>query len=398
MNLCPFVPRPHLILYKMLALFSLVLATMLLSTPAARAGQWVFTCTGSGTNTLNHNWGAPQVTNWTPPGPQNRQFGISKFGGGNDYSISDVATISVTVTATWQPDPNLPSDPAPPSVWLCESASAEWTYESSGSADDGFGDAAVPHSDGSPGGISFTATSNSGPLVPQPPPHWKKYPVSGGTVTLPTRTLKAESDFTPTQSMPYGDNCYAFVDGYNVTVHATPYNFQKVVGGGNIGFDGTLSFTYDWLSTTGNKNDLIDCFWHEYVTYPGPVGTADFPNKYYPQNPPFDFSPGGNYLANPFVSPGTQRSGGPMTGTNQAVDTQNVPPLVNPSLYTYGTFTATQVYLYDDVAAETSDVQIPGPDSGPFSIVREFKYYDPNNYRYTVTKDGKMSFVLKPSH
>lgn len=87
-----------------------------------------------------------------------------------------------------------------------------------------------------------------------------------------------------------------------------------------------------------------------------------------------------------------------MTGTNQAVDTQNVPPLVNPSLYTYGTFTATQVYLYDDVAAETSDVQIPGPDSGPFSIVREFKYYDPNNYRYTVTKDGKMSFVLKPSH
>jgi len=403
MNLGPFVSRPHLIWYKMFALSSLVLATTLLSTPAARAGGWVFTCTGSGSNTDTHPYftGAlPDITYWTPPGPQTGQFSLGQFGGGNDYSESDVATITVTVTATWthgtgQDDT---SDPAPPNVWLCESASAAWTMGSSGSADDGFGDAAVPYSDGSPGAISFTATSNPPPYVPQPPPHWKEYAVSGNSVTLPTRTLSAEGDFSPTQDRPYGDNCYAYVNGYSVTVHATPYNFKKVVGGGNIGFDGTLSFTYDWLSTTGNKNDLIDCFWHEYVTYSGPVGTADFPNKYYPQNPPFDFSPGGNYLANPFVSPGTQRSGGPMTGTNQAVDTQNVPPLVDPSLYTYGTFTATQVYQYDDVAVEDSNIQIPGPDSGPFSIVREFKYYDPNNYRYTVTKDTRISSVLKPLH
>jgi len=222
--------------------------------------------------------------------------------------------------------------------------------------------------------------------------------VSGSSVTLPTRTLKAESDFAPTQARPYGDNCYAFVGGYNVTVHPTPYNFHKVVGGGNIGFDGTLSFTYDWSSTSGKKDDLVTCFWHEYVTYPGTVGTAEYPNKYYPQNPPFDFSPGGNYLANPFVNPGTQRSGGPMTGTNRAVDTQGVPPLVAPSLYTYGDFMATQVFQYDDVAAQESSVQIPGPDSGPFSILRVFKYYDPNYYQYTVTKDGKKSTVLKQSH
>lgn len=77
-------------------------------------------------------------------------------------------------------------------------------------------------------------------------------------------------------------------------------------------------------------------------------------------------------------------------------DTQNVPPLVAPSLYTYGTFTATQVYQYDDTATGDISLPIPGPDSGPFSIVRLFKLYDANNYRYIVTKDGKMSSVLKP--
>jgi len=85
-----------------------------------------------------------------------------------------------------------------------------------------------------------------------------------------------------------------------------------------------------------------------------------------------------------------------MTATNQATDTQNVPPLVDPSLYTYGTFTGTQVYQYNDSAIGQTNVRIPGPDSGPFSIVREFKVYDLHDYRYTVTKDTKTSFVLKP--
>lgn len=87
-----------------------------------------------------------------------------------------------------------------------------------------------------------------------------------------------------------------------------------------------------------------------------------------------------------------------MTGSNTTTDYQLVPPLVDPSRYTYGTYTATQVFQYDDTGTQESNVQIPGPDSGPFSIVREFKYYDSNNYQYTVTKGGKTASVLKPLH
>jgi len=69
MNLCPFVARPHPILNKMLALSSLALMAMLLSTPA-RAGYWVFTCPGSSGNytITNANNAQQSVTNWTPQG------------------------------------------------------------------------------------------------------------------------------------------------------------------------------------------------------------------------------------------------------------------------------------------------------------------------------------------
>jgi len=219
--------------------------------------------------------------------------------------------------------------------------------------------------------------------------------VSGGKATLPTRTLRAEADAT-TKYIPNGDMCMAYIDYYNVNVHPTPYNFHKVPGAGFIGADGSLTFVYDWSSTSGSKNDLTSCFWHEYVTYPGTVGTAANPSKYYPPNPPFNFVPGVSWLNNPDVNPAPPSPGGAMTATNQATDTQNVPPLVDPSLYTYGTFTGTQVYQYNDSAIGQTNVRIPGPDSGPFSIVREFKVYDLHDYRYTVTKDTKTSFVLKP--
>lgn len=140
-------------------------------------------------------------------------------------------------------------------------------------------------------------------MVPQPPPHWKKYSVSGGSVTLPARTLTAEADFPSSSAFPNGGLCVAHIDSYNVTVHPQPYNFHKVVGQGLIGVDGTLKFVYDWSSTSGNKDNLTTCFWHEYVTYPGPVGTATNPNKYDPPNPPFNFVPGVNWIYNPDVNP-----------------------------------------------------------------------------------------------
>ena len=368
---------------------------------AAHAGSWQFTCTGSGSNTINRApaTGEPNnTTNWTPPGPQTGYFSLAKFGSDSSYSVSNATTITVNVTLTWVPasGQNATTDPAPPAVWVCESAQSEWTNGTSGSANDGLGEAK------SSTGYYGSAASSDAPTS-VPPAHWVNRPVSGlGQVTMPTRTLSAEGDAPVTLNSPYGSSCGSYIDFYTITIHPTPYNYHLVPGSVYPNPNGDLSFLYDWSSTSGNKNDLTTCFWHEYVTYQGTVGTAANPNKYYPPDPPFDFPTGVRWLNNPSVNPGSAQGGpaqqgGPMTGTYQVADTQHVPPLVDPSLYNYGIFTATQVYQYDDLATGQYtgqyNVQILGPDSGPFSIVREFKYYGPNDYRYTVTKGTGSSFV-----
>lgn len=318
MNLCPFVPRPHLILYKMLGLSSLVLATMLFSPPAARAGSWVFTCTGSGSATPDSNSSTPQA------GGNHYRFGGCTSSASTGRGATAQADMSVTITlkGTWthnvgQTDA---TDPAPPSVWLEETGSAFWS--------------GVTHTSTPPTGSCTnplkggeTEVASTNPIGGTRSGHqFTQVSVSGGVATL-TRT------FSGTASAPSApanwSSATAGLGSYQVTVHPTPYNFKKVVGGGNIGFDGTLSFTYDWLSTDSNRSDLTTCYWREYVTYQGPVGTAANPNKYYPQNPPFNFIPEVSWLNNPFVNPAPPSLGNLMTGPT-ATDTQNVPPLVAP--------------------------------------------------------------------
>jgi hypothetical protein len=384
--------HPFSALTKIVALAGLVLMTTLLSAPAAQAGSWVFTCAGSGSNTLNYGFPfqPPYITVWTPPGPQNGIFNFGKFGGGNDYSVSDVVTISVTVTATWthgtgQDDTN---DPAPPSVWLCESAGSEWTQGSSGSASDGLGD---PYTPGNPGGSSTTSV---------PFAHWKSYGVSGGAVTLATRTLKAEGDFPVTQANPYGNNCFAYIDSYTVTVHPQPYNFYRIPGSSSKGKDGSIGWTYGYSSTDGNTSDLTTCYWHEYLTYQGPIGTLTSPNPYYPPDPPFNYPSPGIYFKNPEVFPGPGKQGNNMAQLPADAIEQDitmVPSFVAPSLYAFGTYTVTQVYQFDDTATGEVNVQVPGPSSGPYTIVRTVNYLDPHDYQYLVTKDSVTNMLLLPN-
>jgi len=370
--------RPHLILYKMLALSSLVLATTLLSTPTARAGTWQFTCTGSGTNTLTFGYPgtAPRITHWTPPGPQTGRFDLgSTLGDSSDYSVSDTATLTVTVTATWQSDPNLPSDPAPPKVWLCESAQANWSEGHSGSAADGLSDpyqAQVP----GPGGAS---SSDTAPAA-IPPTHWTLKTVSGGTVTLPTRTPTAEADFSPTTSRPYGDFCTAHIASYSVTVHPQPYNFHQTLGQDNG--DGTISFQYAWLSTSGGRiTDLTSCYLHERVTYPGG-------NPYYPPLP-FVVAPPGT--PNPTVAPGALKNGILMTSTATNGDTHSPWPLsTNYSDFTSLTVSAAQRYEFDDIATGDTNLLVPGPDSTQTitRIIYPVGAPPSPDWWYKVTKNG----------
>lgn len=383
MNIFRFTAPQHLILYKMFALSSLVLAAMLLSSPAARAGHWEFTCTGDGNNTITYAYPGmlPKYTPWpVPTAPQVGSFSLGGFGDGSDYANSSVTTVNVTVTATWKADGGQDDTP-PPDVWLCESASADWSYGRSGTADDGFGDAPVPRSAFPGGAISFTASSYTSPdpgVPPPPPPHWKKYPVSGGSVTLPKRTLTAEADY-PDMYGDYGRNCYANVDSYTVTVHPQPYNY-RMTSHSDDG-SGDLSFTYDWSSTSGNKGNLTDCYAHERVSYNGATG----PHSYYPPNP---FSLGSG-LDNPTVLPKTDDPSASMAVTI-GTDTHYVWASTSP-YSTSITVPATQRYEFNDYATHETDTLIPGPDSTPTitrAITNNRPSYPPGIWWYSVTKHG----------
>lgn len=374
----------------MLALSSLVLAATLLSTPTARAGTWQFTCTGSGDAryvvSSAYGGGTYVTQTWNRPSPSTGSFSSGGVGATTDYCSSLVAQITVTVTATWQPDTTLPSDPAPPSVWLCESSRVDWTYASSGILQDGFGDPAV-NNQGTSG-----QTASTSPGTSTPPAHWTKVSVSGGTAKLPERTLSAEAD-SPTS---YGNTCAAHIDDYSVTVHAQPYNFtQATPTTGNDGTghsNGTYITRYTWGSTDGNLGDLSSCTEYEIVTYPGTQGTATSPTAYIPPNPPFDASWAYDTSTNPSTPqfPNPTENGGNAT-YGFATDVQAIHGF-SPPYTTGGSFTGTQNFYFDDSATgEIGDkrVLMPGTVTMPISIIRTVGTLGSNNptkWYYTVTK------------
>lgn len=257
---------------------------------------------------------------------------------------------SIQIKATWTHENNTQddtNDPPPTPVWVVENSGAGWAglvqglsgggnyavsrpggglrsagaapssdVINAGSASDGLGDPEVKSPASGPPYVSGSSVPTNAQNLAPPPTGWHKYSVQGDQIIFTGMPRSLSADATAAGQIPGEVGVKCALGPYTITIHATPYNFHRVVGGGNIGFDGTLSFTYDWLSTTGNKDNLTSCFWHEYVTYDGPVGTAANPNKFYPQNPPFNFIPGVSWLNNPYVNPGTGNHGGAMTGTN----------------------------------------------------------------------------------
>lgn len=108
-----------------------------------------------------------------------------------------------------------------------------------------------------------------------PPVHWTSYPVSGGVLTLPQRSLTAHASVTT----PAGGGATDFACSagtYTIQIHPQPYNWHKTSQTDNG--NGTISFTCDWSSTSGNKAELTSCYSHERVTYNGATG----PKSYFP--------------------------------------------------------------------------------------------------------------------
>jgi hypothetical protein len=178
--------------------------------------------------------------------------------------------------------------------WSANSGDAMHPGTFQGSAGDGLGDTDVL---ASPAPYSGSGTSSSpsnydhNSLIGE---HFAtSWPVTGGTVTLPMRTLTAHTSTTYPQTAQWYYGASAGVGPYTASIHAQPYDFHQtqVVDNGN----GTLTFTYFWLSTDGILGDLDpDCVVHEYVTYPGN-------GSYYVPPSPFTVTAPG--LPNPTITP-----------------------------------------------------------------------------------------------
>ncbi|MDQ2798238.1 MAG: hypothetical protein M3Y13_01170, partial [Armatimonadota bacterium] len=283
--------------------------------PAAHAGSWTYAITGDNTGTSYTDNGNPgYVPSFSPASSGNGSnisipgYNITRQENGGSGSGCSITVIGhVQVTFTWVPAAGLTmtTDPPPPNVLVLETANTGWSASAGdsqhsgtfgGSASDGLGDAEVdlPSQQTSSSGTGYSDTpSNYDPnsLIGE---HLTSFPASSGTVTIPQRTFKSTAT-TTISNWYYGAS--AGFGSYTAAIHPQPYDYHQTLGQDNG--DGTISFKYAWLSTTGNVPDLTSCYLHERVTYPGG-------NPYYPPLPFMVPSPG---YANPTVYPGTLQNG-----------------------------------------------------------------------------------------
>ena len=202
--------------------------------------------------------------------------------------------------------------------------------------------------------------------------------MSGTTVTLPTRTLTAEGDFTPTQSMPYGNNCGAFIDSYSVTVHPQPYNMRltpnpdgtPAVYVDNI--NGRLLFHYSISSTDGKAADMASVTAYETLDW-GSSNPGTYQGGLYgPPSPPVaPYSDGKHYAYN---TPQTVVFAALLQGFLLDGFSPPTTGFISPYPAPSTVWSATQNYLFDDSATEETGTKIPGPDNNsPFTITRSVR-------------------------
>ncbi len=384
----------------------------MLAAAPAHAGTWKFSCTGSGTSDSSYSdlyspmYGGPFTAhaNWVPPSASpGTSYTIPSFGGGGfggsanaDAAATGDVSIKATITITWVPDTSLPSDPAPPSLWLIESSGCTYSasyspygviHTGSGDANDGLSSPADPLVDTFERGVKNGAymRSANAPAGTVPPAHWFKKDVAGGVITL-NRTFTAHA----TASFPHDGstgtmNVNCSFEGYSVSIHAQPYNWH--ITGVTPGpapthgiKAGELEFLYGWSSTSGSISDLNMCFLHELVTYPGPN----------PFTVPAPFS-WANPLPNGVPYPGSGAKGLAMTDLANGRDVQHYFTPVQP--YFAGTLSATQVFQFDDTATGETNVTVPGTDATG-TILRSFSRLSGTSpWYYTVSKGNSNTTV-----
>lgn len=364
------------------ALILLCLTTLDISAHAQAANGWLFHVdvvgTPKTTRTNSEGLNAPSLP-FTAPADATNSINIGSYASGHagdgaspgqSQSCGASISLSVKITATWQG-----SDPAPPPVEIIETGHAT----ASATIPANYGTKQVTSNDGLEGSDASGVAQTPANTVP--PTHLTQESGSTWSISRSFSATASSGVNVPAGAPQQGYSCGsdASLDSYTVSIHAQPYNWHitSVFANGDNSLDsskadGSLEFYYDWSSTSGSKADLITCFIHEWVTYPGPVGTAAFPLSY---TMPAPFS---GSLFNPTVLPGTGTNGQPATDSS-GYDHQGMP---NFSL------TSTQKYEFDDTATGEMNTIIPGPDSGPLSIVRSVHTSGGIVWYYTLTKSG----------
>lgn len=398
---------------------SLAALPFFLATAPAQAGSWNSVVTSNNTGSRSTINGFPySVPTYSPPGsgPGSSvsfpSYQVSASGSGTGCSAN--ATVHAQVTFTWQPDSGqtFTSDPPPPSILVLETSSASWSSGGGdsqhaatlgGSANDGLGDQEF---DSNPSTTSRSGSSvspsNYGPsLIGE---HLTRYtPDASGTVTLPQRTLAASASTSYPSNSPWYSGATASTGSYSVSIHAQPCNFFEVGHYDAIGLlpgpavdntNGTLTYLYDWKSTTGKKADLGTCTIHEIVSYDGNTsgsyGTDPSTGKptYSPVQPPFYQT----VLFNPETGEST-----PATTTNSdqtkigAIQDTNghVGFVRDANTFTYPTagYTATQKFVFADSATGEVATLL----AGPWTITRSVQPLSPpaaQGGMYTINKTG----------
>ncbi len=357
----------------------------LLPTPA-HAGHWVLTTTGSGESDVN---GVSFIHNFTAPPPATNSVTVSGFGSGvgigpviffweTPATIIATANLSITVTGVWTSDTNSDNTP-PPSIVFGVSSFANATYNNNGgpmlpgTANDGYGDPVFQF------GNSIGTSQTPG----------IKYLPGSKTFTVKL-TLSASG--TGTNGFAGGAGAGASVGPVTIGVHAQPYGWYDaghlengvfVAGPYANNTAGTLTYTYGWSSTSGNKSDLSGIMIYEVLDYSGNPGTMSADKTtFYPQSPPvisgynvFNGKAGTPFDAGDPIHP-------------YAEDDNSVFPTVSPLRHlTPLTWTIPQKYEFDDPA--TGEVGTVLKDEG--NIVEVLKA-NPN--QFTITKSG--STAKKP--
>lgn len=186
-----------------------------------------------------------------------------------------------------------------------------------------------------------------------------------------------------------------------IAVHAQPYNFHSIgyTDGNGVqhgdplvdNVNGHLVFHYDWSSTSGSKSDLATCTIGEYIDWSGNSQGSYQPGAYFLPSPPVGLTAAGNPYG--YANPTNSMAA---ASTTPHFNDDLKPPSSWQTPYQPAHWSGTQKYVFTDTATGDTNVLVPGPDAGPYTIDRNVTQRSTHIYKYTVSSRGSTAQTILP--